>query len=376
MDDRQRFRLVARFGKPDKVPLTPGVPRESTLAAWRTQGLPENADYFEHLMQTLGIPWQPPRLCVDLGVSFKMIPWFEEKVLEHRDGHYIVQDWMGAITEISDEFDYTYIRSARDFVTRRWLRFPVQTRQEWQERIKCRYIPNHPERFPADFDERCRALRQRDHVLRVVVNGPFWKLREWCGLENLCMMMVEQPDFVQEMVDVWTDFVLRTLAPILQKVDVDDVLISEDMAYKAHSMISPAMTRRFLLPTWTKWVQMIKSQGETIVSMDSDGFIGELIPLWIEAGIDVCEPIEVAAGNDIVDFRRQFGRRMGYRGGIDKRSLAAGGAEMRTELLRVIPPLLKDGGFIPGCDHGVPPDISWPNFVEYTRLLAQLGGWL
>lgn len=28
------------------------------------------------------------------------------------------------------------------------------------------------------------------------------------------------------------------------------------------------------------------------------------------------------------------------------------------------------------CDHGVPPDISWPNFVEYSRLLAELTGWL
>ena len=54
----------------------------------------------------------------------KMIPIFEEKVLEHRDGHYIVQDWMGAITEISDQFDYTYIRSAKDFVTRHWHSLP------------------------------------------------------------------------------------------------------------------------------------------------------------------------------------------------------------------------------------------------------------
>jgi hypothetical protein len=61
-----------------------------------------------------------------LPVSFQMIPTFAEKVLEHKDGHYIVQDWMGAITEISDEFDYTYIRIARDFVTRKWHKFPVE----------------------------------------------------------------------------------------------------------------------------------------------------------------------------------------------------------------------------------------------------------
>jgi hypothetical protein len=31
---------------------------------------------------------------------------------------------------------------------------------------------------------------------------------------------------------------------------------------------------------------------------------------------------------------------------------------------------------LPTCDHGVPPDVSWPNFIEYTRRLAQLTGWL
>ena len=34
------------------------------------------------------------------------------------------------------------------------------------------------------------------------------------------------------------------------------------------------------------------------------------------------------------------------------------------------------GGNIPGCDHGVPSDVSWPNFVYYTKLLAQATGWM
>ena len=28
------------------------------------------------------------------------------------------------------------------------------------------------------------------------------------------------------------------------------------------------------------------------------------------------------------------------------------------------------------CDHGVPPDISWPNFVRYCRILAEMTGWM
>jgi hypothetical protein len=376
MNPRERYRETLLFGHPDRVPLQPGGPRESTLRAWRQQGLPEGVHHTQHLMEVLGIELEQTRPRVPLGVSFTMIPTFEEKVLEHRDGHYIVQDWMGAITEISDEYDYTYIRSAKDFVTRKWHRFPVQSREDWEERIKWRYDPHHPERFPPDFDERCAALRDRDYPLTVSVNGPFWQLREWVGMENLCMLMVDDPDFVIEMVGAWTEFVSATLAQITARVELDNVHLSEDMAYKAHSMISPRMVRHFLMPAYERWVAEIMDSGCPIVDMDSDGNVEVLIPLWIESGINVCDPIEVAAGNDIVAYRERFGGQMAYQGGIDKRAIAAGGQVMREEVLRVVPPLLQDGGFIPSCDHGVPPDISWPNFVEYTRLLAQLTGWL
>jgi hypothetical protein len=376
MNARERYRETLLFGHPDKVPLQPGGPRESTLRVWREQGLPEGVHYTTHLLQTLGIKREETQPRVPLGVSFKMIPTFEEKVLEHKEGHYIVQDWMGAITEISDEFDYTYIRSAKDFVTRKWHRFPVQSREDWEERIVWRYDPDHPERFPADFDERCVALQERDYPLSLSVNGPFWQLREWLGMENLCMLMIDDPDFVLEMTQFWTEFVSATLARIVGRVELDNLRLSEDMAYKAHSMISPAMVRRFLMPAYRRWVSEIKAAGCPIVDMDSDGNIEVLIPLWIESGINVCDPIEVAAGNDIVAFRERFGRQMAYRGGIDKRAIAAGGQVMRDEVLRVVPPLLREGGFIPSCDHGVPSDISWTNFCDYTRLLAQLTGWL
>jgi uroporphyrinogen decarboxylase len=373
---RERYRSALLFGQPDKIPLQPGGPRESTLRAWREQGLPDGVRYYAYLLETLGIEREESQSRVPLGVSFKMIPTFEEKVLEHREGHYIVQDWMGAITEISDQYDYTYIRSAKDFVTRKWHRFPVQSRADWEERIVWRYDSDHPKRFPADFDERCAALQARDYPLSLTVNGPFWQLREWVGMENLCMLMLDDPEFVIEMAEFWTEFVSATLQRMAGRVELDNLRVSEDMAFKAHSMISPSMVRQFLMPAYRRWVSEIYAAGCPIVDMDSDGNIAVLIPLWIESGINVCDPIEVAAGNDIVDYRRRFGRRMAYRGGIDKRAIAAGGRVMRDEVLRVVPLLLRDGGFIPSCDHGVPPDISWPNFVEYTRLLAQLTGWL
>ncbi len=374
MTPRQRYRETLLFGNPDKIPFNPGGPRETTLARWHQEGLPDGVNWYSYLLEVLGIEQEQTQPRVDLGVSFQMIPKFEEKVLEHRNGHYLVRDWMGAITEISDEYDYTYIRQAKDFVTRRWWRFPVTNRDEW-EQMKTRYNPHDRRRFPSDFDERCAKLQNRDYVVGLNINGPFWQLREWVGFEALCILMIEESEWVHEMIQFWDEFVTQTLNPILQRVELDYLGISEDMAYKGHSMISPQMCREFLLPSWRRWTKQVKASGCPVVWMDSDGYVGELIPLWIEAGINTELPNEVAAGSDVVEFRNRYGKQMGYIGGIDKRAIAKGGEVMRKEVIHRCS-ILADGGYIPGCDHGVPPDISWPNFVEYSRLLAQLTGWL
>ena len=140
-------------------------------------------------------------------------------------------------------------------------------------------------------------------------------------------------------------------------------------------MISPAMTREFLLPSYQRWGEILRRHKVPVYAMDSDGYIGELIPIWIEAGINACDPIEAAAGNDIAAFRKRFGRNMAYRGGVDKRLIARGGPHIEAEFERLLP-VIRDGGYIPGCDHGVPADVSWPNYVDYVRLLARATGWM
>ncbi len=304
MTERQRFLDTMLFRQPDRVPLQPGRPRESTLAAWHQQGLPQGIEWYDYLMEVLGIAYTPPKSPAELGVSFKMIPTFEEKVVEKGDGYLIVQDWMGSVVQISDQYDYTYLRTAKDFVTRKWLDAPVHNRSDWEEKMKWRYDVHDSDRYPADFDERCRRLQERETVLRIDVSGPFWQLREWCGFEGLCILMIDEPEFVEEMIDFWADFVLQTLEPILSRVTPDFVMVAEDMAYKVHSMISPKMVRRFLMPVWKEWVNALKAAGCEIVAVDSDGYISELMPLWIESGFNLTYPIEVAAGNEIAAFRR------------------------------------------------------------------------
>jgi len=374
MNGRTRWIEALTYGSPDKVPFSPGGPRESTLRAWREQGLPEGPHWFEVLADKIGLKRESASPRVSLGVDFRMIPQFEEKVLEHRDGHYVVQDWKGNICEIADTFDVTYLRTAKDFVTRRWVKCPVETRDDW-EAMKPRYDVDAPGRFPEDFEDRCARAADRDWILSVHTNGPFWQLREWCGFEPLCMMLIEDPDFVRDMISFWTEYVSKTMARALDAGSVDAIWINEDMAYKEKPMISPGMTREFLAPAWECWTREAREAGVPILDEDSDGMIDLLIPIWIESGFNVCDPVEVAAGNDLDAYRRTFGKKIAFRQGVDKRCIAKGGKIIEEELAR-LEPVIRDGGYIPGCDHGVPFDISWPDFVHYGRLLAELTGWL
>ncbi len=374
MTEKERFIRTLLFQKTDRVPFQPGTPRESTLERWRREGLPENIPWQEVVARELGIEWEVRGPSFELSLSFSLLPEFEERVLERKNSHKIVQMHTGEILEVSEEYDFSHLRRAKDFVTRRWIKFPVENEEDWEE-MRRRYNPLSPERYPKNLEEVILALRERDYPFGITIHGPFWQMREWCGMENLCMFMIDKADWVKEMAFFWRDFVLEVLRRGVRKEMLDYVIINEDMAYKEKSMISPRMVREFLLPVWSEWVEFLKSIDCPVIILDSDGYIEELIPLWIEAGINCTIPVEIAAGNDLLSFRKKFGKRMAYIGGIDKRDIARGGKSIEEEIARLLP-LIKEGGYIPSCDHALPPDISWENFLYYCKLLARATGWL
>lgn len=375
MTPRERTLKTLLFEQPDLVPLEPGHGRKSTRENWYQQGLPRKVKNINECAYRLAggtLPW--PRNGKTFPVNERMVPQFEEKVLEKKENSQIVQDWKGNICEISNDYTVAYLRNAIDFVTRRWIKCPVETRTDWKN-MKKRYDPDDPHRLPANPRELGKDLVDRDWFLEIQLPGPFWQLREWLGFENLCVLFYDDPDWTREMINFWGEYIIALLQQVFKYFIPDSVHISEDMAYKSFSMISPDMCREFLLPVWKKWGDLVRAAGIPIYAVDSDGYIGELIPLWIQAGINVCDPIEVAAGNDINQYRQTFGRQMAFRGGVDKRAMAKGGTVIENEM-ELLEMVIKDGGYIPSCDHGVPPDVSWPDYLHYVKILAQSTGWL
>jgi uroporphyrinogen decarboxylase len=109
-----------------------------------------------------------------------------------------------------------------------------------------------------------------------------------------------------------------------------------------------------------------RSRGVKHIGLNSDGDISLLIPIWLDSRINMLWTFECQSGMDVVKVRQQYGHDLIIMGGIDKRTLVSGGETMRREVDRVMP-LVENGGYIPELDHSVPPDVSWPNFIEFVE---------
>jgi uroporphyrinogen decarboxylase len=126
-----------------------------------------------------------------------------------------------------------------------------------------------------------------------------------------------------------------------------------------------------MVPRYKRVVELLRNNGVDIIFLDSDGNIGQLLPIWVDCGINAFYPFEVAAGMDALAVRKQYGRSVIICGNIDKRALAKGKNAIDQELERV-QVLLSSGGFFPSCDHHIPPDVPLENMVYFINELRKL----
>jgi uroporphyrinogen decarboxylase len=167
------------------------------------------------------------------------------------------------------------------------------------------------------------------------------------------------------MMEERADRLIEITGEVMKHTGIDVFWYWEDMAYKAGPLVGPEMYRTFAFKHYRRVNDWLNARGIQYIGLDSDGDITGLIPIWLDSGINMLWPFECQSGMDVVQVRRQYGHGLILMGGIDKRALAPGGKTMRAEVDRVMP-LIEDGGYIPELDHSVPPDVSWPNFIEFV----------
>ena len=254
-----------------------------------------------------------------------------------------------------------------------FLDYPVKDRDSWKE-YKKRLDPDTPERWPSDWNAYVREANSRDEPAMLQIGGFFGFLREWMGLESLLYTFYDDPSLVEDMMEQICYLETKMLKRVVKDIRVDCAMFWEDMAYKTGPLISPDMVRKFMMPRYKKITDVLHGGGVEVIFMDSDGNVDDLIPLWLECGINFHWPLECAAGMDAVALRKKYGKDIILGGNIDKRALSKGKDAIREEVMSKVPFLLESGGYFPSVDHVVPPDVTWEDYRYFINTLREVAG--
>lgn len=356
-----RYYRVYTYQRVDRVPDIEFGYWPQTIRRWLREGMaieltPEEQTrmFLPKLDRFLGLE-EPDHAWVN--VSPVMNPPFEEKVIERRAHSTILRDATGCIAE-------RYLHDQEESSIPHYIEFPVKTPDDWRE-MKQRYRFEDATRpLPESELGRLRQAAARGKVVTAGCPGPYGFIRNWMGFENLSLAFYEYPDMIRDMVDHITELTLAKIRTLPSDLPVDHSNWWEDMASKNGPFVGPAMFREFLQPQYHRIQEELKKRGCLLGIVDCDGNPHDLVANWLEEGVNIMFPLEVAAGVDPYAWRREFGRELRLRGGIAKTPLVEGGKAIDRELER-IRPLLEQGGCIPHLDHLVPPDVPYRNYREY-----------
>jgi uroporphyrinogen decarboxylase len=251
-----------------------------------------------------------------------------------------------------------------------WLGHPVTCEADWEELVSQRLnLNNFSQRYTVrDVGEFVSGAKDRDYPMCLYGSpiGFFGILRFLIGEENLYYWYYDQANLVERILDYLCEMWLAIAEELTALIDFDYGRFYEDMAYKSGSLISPAMFRNFMTPYYRRLIDFAKSKGISHFVVDSDGYLEELIPLFMEAGVTAILPFEVRAGNDVEEVRERYSC-LGILGGIDKTALSSK-RDIDRELDKVAR-MIPRGGYIPYVDHAIAPDVSWDNFKYYRERL-------
>jgi uroporphyrinogen decarboxylase len=289
---------------------------------------------------------------------------FEPEVLEETEETILTRDGNGAVLRRHKLHD----------ATPEHIDFLVKDREAWKTHIKPKLKPER---------RRIKADAYRETKARAAEAGRFfaWSgvnvfeiMKDVAGHEYMLMGMATDPDWVLDMAMTYAQLTVD-LQEILFAEEgwPDGIWYYEDMGFKQHPFMSPAMYREIIQPAHELTVGFAKAHDLPVI-MHSCGYVEPLIPGMIEAGIDCLQVIEVKAGMDLLKLYRDFGDVISFMGGIDVRTLYTNDrAVIDEELETKIPEVMQNYGYALHSDHSIPNTVHYDTYRYFIEKGLTLG---
>lgn len=198
-----------------------------------------------------------------------------------------------------------------------------------------------------------------------------WSLR---GFENLCMDLVANPAFVNELLERITEIQLA-LAKRFIALGVDAGYFGDDYGAQKNMLISPRHWREFFKPRLARLFAVFRDAGLPVI-LHSDGDIDEIIPDLVEVGLSTLNPVQPEVVNHVW-LKENFGDELSFYGGVSTQSVLPFGTpdEVRAAARECVRVLASDGtGLVLAPSHRMTADVPMENVDALLDVFAELEG--
>jgi uroporphyrinogen decarboxylase len=364
MDGRSRIKGTIERTPIDRMPLWSEELFTDTERKWIKQGMPptqaEREDFFGY---------DQTHLFIDTSMRF------EEKIIEETDETITVADKFGFV-------------ATRNKLTPgiHYHENPIKQVEDWRR---------HKERLSVDFGrggrfhevsyfkpfvewpgwQDARTIYQRKantgRYVSATAYGPWetlWRLR---GFSEAMMDLYENREMVEDIAGHYVSFLIEVIRKGLETgIRLDGVIINEDLGINTGPLFSPKTIRSIFIPTYKMLGTFLAKQDVHFI-VHSCGDITELIPDFIEAGVNVLNPLQ-ATVMDVVELKPKYGEQLTFLGNINARIMHDREA-IRAELGRKLPVALQGGGYIFVSDHSIPSQVTLADYQFILQEARRLG---
>ncbi|MCX7919915.1 MAG: hypothetical protein N3A72_10000 [bacterium] len=226
------------------------------------------------------------------------------------------------------------------------------------------------------------CAKYREHVIvnagdrldRTAQLKPLFYLR---GMEQSYIDLVQNPKIAEAIIahirEYFLDYNRRVFESAQGKLDI--FMMGDDFGTQTGLMFDITTWRRFFKPGFKAYIELAHQFGLKVMH-HTCGAVRELIPEFIDCGLDILQSIQPQAkGMDLAELKKEFGHDLCFHGGIDIQHTVPHGTpdEIRQEVKQRCEIGKENGGYIICTAHNIPPDTPTQNILALFTAYQEFG---
>ncbi len=330
-----------------------------TVRLWIEQGYPtEEVIDLDGQVRRKAVDWRDHFAfdMVQVGGWFDLLPMPGHKeVIEETESWIIIRDGAGAAFK-----RWKHISGTPEHID-----FLMNSRVVWERDYRDHLLTVDRTRIDVAGAKQELQKRRTQGLWTFYGHQLIWEtMRQTMG--DLCMYtsLATDPGWIHDFNRVYTDFFKAHFKILLEEAGIpDSIRLCEDLAYNNGLFCSPQMLEELVFPYYREIVDFFHGYG-LLVEFHTDGDIWRALPLIVDAGFDILNPLERKAGCDPLAMAETHGDRLAFIGGMDVRVLESGDRDLiRREVAALIEGMKARGArYVFGSDHSITPLVDYHDY--------------